>query len=394
MKTLKDFKVKNKRVLVRCDFNVPLDEKGNIEDDFRIKQSIPTIEYLVKNRAKVILISHLGRLEKVKREGLEVKSYSLRPVALRLEKLLGRRIEFLEDCIEERIEKRTKEMKQGEILLLENLRFYKGEKENDSKFAKELAKLGDIYINNAFGVCHRAHASIAGLPKYLPSGGGFLLEKEVKVLSSVLENPWRPLVAIIGGVKLESKAKLLKELLEKADHLLIGGKIANTVLIVKGIIVARPWPSEKVVEEIKKLNLTSTKLHLPLDAMASPDRTGKIYIRQSAPAKVRKDEELLDIGPETIKIFSEIIKEAKMIVWAGPLGYFEQPPFDKGSREIAEAIARNHKAYKIVGGGDTLFALSKFGLRDKFDHISTGGGAMLSFLSGEELPGLKALEPR
>ncbi len=392
MKTLKDFKVKNKRVLVRCDFNVPFDEKGNIEDDFRIEKAIPTIEYLVKNKAKVILISHLGRLKEMKSSGCEVKSYSLRPVALRLEKLLGRRIEFLEDCIGERIEKRTKEMKQGEIFLLENLRFHKGEKENDPKFAKELAKLGDIYINNAFGACHRVHASITDLPQYLPSGGGFLLEKEVKVLLSVLENPWRPLVAVIGGVKLESKTKLLKELLEKADHLLIGGKIANTVLIVKGIIVDRPWPSEKVVEGIKELNLTSTKLHLPLDAIASPDRTGKIYIRQSAPAKVRKDEEFLDIGPETIKIFSKIIKEAKMIVWAGPLGYFEQPPFDKGSKEIAEAIVRNYKAYKIVGGGDTLFALSQFGLRDKFDHVSTGGGAMLSFLSGEGLPGLKALE--
>jgi len=392
MKTLKDFKVKDKRVLVRCDFNIPLDEKGNIGDDFRIKQSIPTIKYLVKNKAKIVLISHLGRPEEVKNPKLKVKSYSLRPVALRLEKLLEKRIEFLEDCIGGRIEKRTEEMKQGEILLLENLRFHKGEKENNPKFAKELAKLGDIYINNAFGACHRAHASITGLPQYLPSGGGFLLEKEVKVLSSVLENPWRPLVAVIGGAKLESKTKLLKELLEKADHLLIGGKIANTILIVKGIIVARPWPSEKVVEKIKELNLTSTRLHLPLDAIASPDRTGKIYIRQSAPAKVRKDEELLDIGPETVKIFSEIIKEAKMIIWVGPLGYFEQPPFDRGSREIAEVIARNHKAYKIAGGGDTLFALSKFGLRDKFDHVSTGGGAMLSFLSGEELQGLKALE--
>lgn len=380
LKTLKDFKLKGKRVLVRCDFNVPLDKEGKIEDDFRIERAIPTIEYLVKKGAKVILMSHLGRPE-----GRFVEELKLDPVQEKLTEYLDLSVTKAPDCIG--IEKETKKMEEGEILLLENLRFYKGEDDNDPKFAKELAKLGDIYINDAFGSCHRKHASIVGLPCLLSSGVGLLLEKEIEVFSSVLKNPKRPLIAIIGGVKLESKTKLLKELLEKVDHLLIGGKIANLILEIKGFTNGEPKE-----DTLKELELTSTKLHLPLDAVASPDMTGKVYIRNSALAKVKKDENLLDIGPETVETFSRIIKEAKMIVWAGPMGYFEQPPFDKGTRKIAEAIIKNNKAYKIVGGGDTIFAVSSFGLRDRFDHVSTGGSAMLQFLSGEKLPGLEALE--
>ncbi|MBM3250991.1 MAG: phosphoglycerate kinase [Candidatus Nealsonbacteria bacterium] len=369
MKTLKDLDVKNKRVLVRCDFNVPLDEKGEINDDFRIKQTLPTIEYLLKNKARVILMSHLG------------DGGSLQVIQKRLEKYLGVPVLL-----------GKKKAGEGEILLLENLRFHKGEEKNDEKFAKGLAKLGDVYVNEAFAVCHRPHASIIGVPKYLPSAAGFLLEKEIKILSRVLEDPWRPLVVIIGGLKIESKIKVIKQFLEKADQLLVGGKIAEPILIVKGICVGRPWPLEEVVKEIEKFNLTSTKLHLPIDALVSPDETGEMYVNEAAPGRVRKDEMLLDIGPETIKMFSKIIKEAKMIVWAGPVGLFERPFFEKGTKAIAEQIVRNYKAFKIVGGGDTLSALKKFGLRDKFDHISTGGGAMLAFLGGEELPGLKILE--
>ncbi len=312
MKTLKDFDVKNKLVLIRCDFNIPLDKKGNITDDFRIKQTIPTIEYLLRNEAKVILMSHLAGNRHLNVIWKRVKKY---------------------------LKTNTKE-----VVFLDNLRLNEGEKENSDEFAKELAKLGDIYINDAFGVCHRKHASVVGIPKYLPSGAGFLLEKEIKVLSKVLESPERPLVAIIGGIKIESKAKVIEQFLEKADYVLIGGKIAYN------------------------LNLTSSKLHLPVDY---------------------KDD--LDIGPKTIEMFSEIIRKAKMIVWAGPLGKFEDPVYEQGTKEIAEEISKNDKAFKIAGGGDTIFALTKFRLRDKFDHISTGGGAMLQFLSGEELPGLKAL---
>jgi phosphoglycerate kinase len=389
MRGLRDFNLKNKRVLLRCDFNIPLDDKGKIEDDFRIRQTAPTIKYLIKNKAKIILMSHLGSPG-----GRVVEELTLTPVQEKLIDILGLSVKKTPDCIGRDTEKQVAKMKEGEILLLENLRFHRGEEANNPNFTKELAKLGDIYINDAFGVSHRAHASIVGLPKHLPSGAGLLLEKEVKVLSTVLKKPWRPLVAIIGGVKIESKIKVIKQFLEKADHLLIGGKIANAILIAKGICIGRPWPSEKVTEEIKKLNLTSTKLHLPIDAIVSPDETGKVYIRESAPGKVRKDEKLLDIGPETINIFSEIIKTAKMIIWSGPLGLFEEPLFEKGTKEVGENIIRNHRAYRIVGGGDTLFALSKFGLREKFDHVSTGGGAMLQFLSGEEFPGLEVLKSK
>jgi len=387
MKTLKDFNVKNKRVLLRCDFNVPLDEKGNIRDAFRIEQTVPTIKHLIKNQAKVILMSHLDSPE-----GKVVESLRVTPIQKKLTEYLGLSVMKASDCIGKEIEQQTKDMKEGEVLLLENLRFYKEEENNDSKFAEELAKLGDFYINDAFGVSHREHASIVGVSKYLPSGAGFLLEKEVKILSNVLEKPRRPLVIIMGGVKISNKVKVIKQFLKKADHLLIGGKIANTILIVKGISIGRPWPSEEAVKEIEKFRLTSINFHLPVDAIASPDKTGKIYIRESALGKVRKDELVLDIGPETINMFSKIIKEAKMIVWSGPMGFFEEPLFERGTKEIAEKIARNYQAYKIVGGGDTLFALSKFGLREKIDHVSTGGGAMLHFLSGEKLPGLKALE--
>jgi len=386
-KTLKNIDVKNKRVLVRCDFNVPLSKKGDVGDDFRIKQAVPTIEYLIKNKAKVILMSHLDEPR-----GKVVETLRLTPVQEKLTECLGFPVTKASDCIGEEIEKQTERMKEGEVLLLENLRFHKEEKENDRNFSKKLAKLADIYINDAFGVSHRAHASIVGVPKYLPSGAGLLLEKEVKILSRVLEKPWRPLVAIIGGVKISSKTKVIKQFLEKADHLLIGGKIANAILIIKGICVGRPWPSEEAVKEITKFDLTSIKLHLPIDAIASPDETGEFYVRETGPGKVRKDEKLLDIGPETIKIFSKIIEDAKMIIWSGPLGRFEEPLFEKGTKVIAEKIAKNRQAFKIGGGGETISALSKFGLREKFDHISTGGGAMLEFLSGEELPGLKALD--
>jgi len=387
LRTIKELDVKGKRVLVRCDFNVPLDEKGEIEDDFRIKQTIPTIEYLIKKGAKVILMSHLDDPE-----GKVVESLRLTPIQEKLTEYLDLSVTKAPDCIGKEVEKQTLEMKEGGVLFLENLRFHREEERNDEGFAKEISKLGDVYINDAFGVSHRAHASIVGVPKYLPSGAGLLLEKEVKILSRVLGKPWRPLVAVIGGVKISSKIKVIKQFLEKADHLLIGGKIASAILIVKGICVGRPWPPKETAKEIEKFKLTSTKLHLPIDAIASADETGQFYTRESAPAKLRKDELLLDIGPETIRMFSKIIKDAKMIVWSGPMGRFEETLFEKGTKAIAEKIARNHKAFKIAGGGDTVFALSKFGLRDKFDHVSTGGGAMLSFLGGEKLPGLKVLE--
>jgi len=411
VKTIKEFYVANKKVLVRCDFNVPLNfdsSRPQILDDFKLRKTIPTINYLVRNGAKVILMSHLGDPQKFQGKA----KLSLKPIVFRLEKLLraedglgpreeknsmpldkaSTRVRFVDDCVGKNVEEQVQKLQAGDVLVLENLRFRPEEQENDQGFARRLAGLADIYINEAFSVSHRSHASIVSVPKYLPSGVGLLSAQEIKVFSKILEDPWRPLVVIIGGAKISSKTKFIKQFLQKADHLLIGGKVANTILTIKGICIGRPWPSEDVVATIQDLNLTSTKLHLPVDAIVSPDVTGKLYIRESAPGKVRKDELLLDVGPETIQMFSRIIESAKMIVWAGPLGFFENSLFEKGTKSIADKIIRNHQAFKVAGGGDTVFALSKFGVRDKFDHVSTGGGAMLQFLSGERLPGLIALD--
>lgn len=387
MKTIQECDVYGKRVLVRCDLDVPLNEKGEIEDDFRIVQMLPTIRYLQEKKAKIILLGHIGRPD-----GEIVDHLKMRPIAKKLGELLEVSLQRATDCIGSQVQKQASDLKEGEVLLLENLRFHREEKLGDLKFTQELVELGDFYVNEAFADSHRVHASIVGIPRFLPSAAGISLAKEVKVLSTVLHEPWRPLVAIIGGVKIKTKIPLIRSFLTKADHVLVGGKIADTILRVKGICVGGELPEEDMVKEIEQLPLTSPKLHLPLDVIASPDKTGRIYVRETAPAKVRNDELLLDIGPETIQLFSRIIKDARMIVWSGPLGLFEEPAFAEGTEKIAEQIARNHKAFKIAGGGDTLFALAQLKLRDVFDHVSTGGGAMLSFLSGEELPGLKALE--
>ena len=396
MKTLKDFDFQGKRALVRCDFNVPLSDTGDILDDFRIRKTIPTIEYLEGRGAKIILISHLGRPQEIKDENLKLKKFTLKPVALALEKLMGKRIKFLSDCIGEKVEKEIEQMRAGEVILLENLRFYKEEEENNDNFAKELSKLADIFLNDAFAVCHRTHASIVGIPKYLPSGIGLLIEKEVRILSGVLEKLWSPLVVIIGGVKITTKIKAIERFLKRADHLLLGGEVANVILREKGVCVGKLLPEQPILEKIEKISLTNPKLHLPIDAIISLENIDRGieegYIRKAAPGLVRKDEEIYDIGPETIKIFSKIIKGAKTIVWGGPLGVYEKEPFDKGTRGIAQAIIRNYPAFKIIGGGDTVSAVSKFGLRDKFDYVSTGGGVMLDFLSGEKLAGLEALK--
>lgn len=308
MKTIKDFNFKNKKVLVRCDVNVPFSREGKISDDFRIKQTLPTLEFLEKEKAEIILMSHLAG------------GKSLDPVW-------------------KKIKIKAK--------FLDNLRLDKREKENDDSLAKELSSLANIYINDAFGVCHRAHASVVGIPKYLPSGAGLLLEKEIKALNKVLENPQRPLVAIIGGAKIESKSKVIDSFLKTADHVLIGGKIGRS-------------------EQLEKID--SSKLVLPKDYLDG-----------------------FDIGAKTIKTFKEIIETARTIVWAGPMGLFEERKYEKGTKEIAQAILKNKKAFKVAGGGDTLFALRKFKLKG-FNHLSTGGGAMLAFLAKEKLPGLEALK--
>jgi len=338
MRSLDRANVKNKKVLVRCDFNCPLDEKGNILDDYDIERTIPTIEYLVQKQAKVILMSHLDEPE-----GRVIEKLKLTPIQDHLFEYLDLSISKAPDCIGDNVQKIIQEMLSGEILLLENLRFHKEEKENNENFAKELASLGDVFVNEAFGVCHRPHASIVGIPKYLPSFAGFLLQKEVETLTNILEKPRRPLIAILGGVKASTKIPAIERFLKIADFVLVGGKIAL---------------------EIK---LSHKKLILPED--------------------YNKD---LDIGEKTIEIFKKIIQEAGSLVWNGPMGYFEKEEFEKGTREIAMAIAKS-KAFKIAGGGETSLAISKYNLKEKFNFISVGGGAMLEFLAGEKLPGLEAL---
>ncbi len=346
MRTLKDFNLKGKRVLVRCDFNVPLGEKGEILDDFRIKAMIPTIEYLIEKGAKVILMSHLGRPE-----GKVVESLRLTPIQDKLMEYLDLSITKTKDCIGKEIEDWINQMQPGEILLLENLRFHKEEEENDENFAKALSKLGDIFINDALSVCHRNHASVVGIIKYLPSGAGFLLEKEVKALSQIIENPKRPLVVIIGGSKVGDKAKVAENFSEIGDWLLVGSLIAEEI---KG-------------KKMKIKNLE--KIIWPVDESG----LGK------------------DIGPQTIELFKDKILLAKTIFWAGPLGKIEEEKYQKGTKEIAKAVIES-EAFSVVGGGDTIEFLSKFGLLEKFNHVSTGGGAMLEFLSGEKLPGIEALK--
>jgi phosphoglycerate kinase len=380
MKSVKEFSLKNKKVLLRCDFNVPLSKKREILDDFRIRETLPTIEYLIKKGAKIILMSHLSGGE------------TLKPIAKKLEELLKKPVKFLTDCLGPRVEKEIREMKEGDIILLENLRIYKEEEENNEEFAQKLSLFGEIYINDAFGCCHRAHASIVGIPKYLPAGAGLLLEKEIKILTEILEKPERPLVVIIGGIKIETKTKVIENFLKIADHLLLGSKIGEVILIAKGILVGRKFNDEKLLEKIKEIDLTSQKLHLPVDGQMSLATLDEKYFRVGGIGTVRKEEEIFDIGPETIDIFSKIIKEAKTIIWNGPLGYFERPPFDMGTKKIVEAIIKNHRAFKVAGGGETDSFLHQSGLREKFDYVSTGGGAFLEFLSGKKLPGIEALE--
>ncbi len=371
---------KGKRVLVRVSFDVPLDAEGNPLDLFRIERTLPTLKYLLEREAKVILLSKLGHQEDL----------SLQPLVKPLEQLLEKPVIFVEDCTGSLPQKVIAKAKPGDVILLENLRFHPEEKANDLNFAKELSLLGDIYINDAFADSHRKHASIVSLPRLLPSGAGRLMFKEVAVLSHVILHPWRPLVAIIGGVKIKSKLGVLERFLDKADHILLGGEIANTLLRAKGIAINKPLLEEEV--DLSFLDLTNPKLHLPIDVVASADKEGETYIKITAPAKLGRKELALDIGPETIKLYQKIIKSAKMIVWAGPLGYFENRKFERGTREIADTVARTIKAFRIAGGGDTIFALAKFGAREEFDFISTGGGAMLEFIAKGTLPGILALK--
>ena len=388
-KTIKDIDVNGKRVLLRVDFNVPLDESGNITDDTRIKVALPTIRHLLMNNAKVIICSHLGRPK-----GEPNLKYSLLPVAKYLLKELLGRVFFAPDCIGVETKAKVNMLKEGEVLLLENLRFHKEEEENDPLFAKQLAELADIYVNDAFGTAHRKHASTYGVAKLLPNAVGFLMGKEINAINSVIENPERPLVAILGGAKVEDKISLIKNFVTKCNSILIGGGMAFTFLKAKGVEIGSSLVENEKIDVAKQIlslaEKNGVKVVLPVDYLCVKEfspRAKAIKIEGNIPANLQG----LDIGPKTIKLFKEEIKTANSIVWNGPLGVFEFKRFSKGTKEIAKQIIK-FRGKAVVGGGDSVSAIKKAGKIDKIYHVSSGGGASLKLMSGESLPGVDVIK--
>ncbi len=386
---------KNKRTLVRVDFNVSLDQDGRVIDDFRIRATLLTLQHLISQGAKIILLAHLGRpLENQGgREGVEDlrAKFTLQPIAIKLAELLGMEIALAPDCIGEVVKKQVSQLEGGQILMLENLRFHQGEENNDEGFAKSLAELGEVYINDAFAVCHRAHASVEAITHFLPSAAGFLLAKEVENLTRVRENPDHPLTVIIGGSKMSTKIRLIQSFLNKAENIVLGGALANTVLHAKGIAVGKSIIEESMVDEVNRLEITDTKIHLPLDALVCSSKEDLATCHIGPIGLMQPNEAIYDIGFDTQKLFSRVISNSKMIIWNGPMGLFEIDALALGTKAVAEAIAAS-SAYSIVGGGETVTYLEKLGIVDKFSFTSTGGGAMLEFLAGDKLPGLEALE--
>ncbi len=389
--TLKDIELKDKTVLVRADFNVPQDENLNITDDTRIRATLPTIKFILQNNAKkIILMSHLGRPD-----GKVVAKYSLKPVALRLQELLGIPVKFLNDCVGDSIKKEIGTSKE-KVILLENLRFHPEEEANDAGFAKALGSLADVFVNDAFGTAHRAHASTEGVAHYLKSVAGFLLEKEIRYLGSAVQNPQRPFMVILGGAKVSDKIGVIENLLPKCDAILIGGGMAYTFLKAQG----KPIGNSKLEKDkldlariiLDKAKTLKKEILLPIDHLVvdniDPKAKAEIVGENIPDGKIA-----VDIGPKTIALFKEKLKFAKTVVWNGPLGIFEMDAFSRGTEEIAKFLS-SLGATTIIGGGDTAAAVAKFKLEDKMTHISTGGGASLEFLEGKTLPGIAALSDR
>lgn len=380
MKTLKEGNFKNKIVLVRCDFNVAIDNHGEIADDFRIVKALPTIKFLRENKAAVVLMSHLEK---------DGKPMSLAPVAKRLEKLLAQEIKFFGDWPGKKFDKEIKKLKFGEIALLENLRFNAGEKKNSAEFAKQIAAMGDCYVNEAFSASHREHASIAGVPRYLPSFAGLLFAQEIDNLQKILKNPKRPFTVIIGGAKADAKCRALANIEKIADHILIGSKIGAMLLAHKRQLAGCVPLSDDSI--IRAIDLTSSKLHLPIDGVLALKDISEGYLRTAAIGAMRCEENIYDIGPETAKFFAEIIKDSKTIFFAGPMGMFEKEKFSHGTYAMLEAISRAHGAYCVAGGGQTLEAIRRRNAQKYFNFLSTGGSALLEYLAGNILPGVAAL---
>lgn len=391
-KMITDVAVDNKRVFVRADFNVPLDENGRITDDTRIRKTLPTIQYLLEHHAAVILASHLGRPK-----GAVVPKYSLKPVAERLSELLGRPVQFAPDCIGPETTAMAGALQPGDVLLLENLRYHKEEEKNDPAFSQQLASLAEVGINDAFGCCHRAHASVAGIAKYLPMAAGFLLEKEIRFIGGAVDHPAHPFAAIIGGAKVSDKIEVISNLLPKVDLMIIGGGMANTFLAAQGYGIGKSLVETDKIDLARELIAQAakekTKLLLPVDVVVAAafanDAEHKVVPVDQVPA----DWMILDVGTKTQALFAAELAPMKLIVWNGPMGVFEMENYAKGTEAVAKAVA-DSQAVSIVGGGDSVSAVNKTGLADKITHISTGGGASLEYLEGKQLPGVVALSDK
>ncbi len=388
-KTIEDIDVNGKRVLVRCDFNVPQDEEGNITDDRRIVAALPTIKYLMEHNAKVILCSHLGRPK-----GEFNMKYSLKPIAKRLSELLGKEVHMADDVIGDSAKSLAASLREGDVMLLENVRFHKEEEANDMAFSKALAELADVYVNDAFGTAHRAHASTEGVAKYLPAVCGYLIQKEINVMGKALNNPVRPFVAILGGKKVSDKINVITNLIDKVDELLIGGGMAYTFFKAKGYEIGKSICEDDKVELAKELMEKAAhkgvKLLLPVDNVVATEFSNDAESKVVASNEIPADWEGVDIGPETVKLYGDALKNAKTVIWNGPMGVFEFDKFAVGTNEIAKILG-GLDAITIIGGGDSAAAIEKGGFADKMTHISTGGGASLEFLEGKELPGIACL---
>lgn len=391
-KTVKDIDLKGKKVFVRCDFNVPMDENQNITDNTRIKAALPTIKYLLEQNCKIILASHLGRPKG------EVKpEFSLKPVAKELSKLLGKDVIMANDVIGEDATSKAKNLKEGEIMLLENVRFHREETDNDPEFAKKLASMAEIFVNDAFGTAHRAHASTTGIADYIPGVAGFLIEKELKFLGNAINNPERPFVAILGGAKVSDKIGVIDSLLDKVDTLMIGGGMAYTFFKAQGYNVGNSLceveKTDLALEEMKKAKAKGVKLLLPIDTKIGKEFKPDTESKTVAWTEIPDEWEGFDIGEKTIEMFKKELQNAKTVIWNGPLGLFEFDQFAIGTNEIAKTLA-DLDATTIIGGGDSAAAVTKAGLADKMTHISTGGGASLEFLEGKKLPGIECLQDK
>ncbi|MGE8206592.1 phosphoglycerate kinase [Heyndrickxia sp. NPDC080065] len=391
-KTIKDIDLSGKRVFCRVDFNVPL-QNGNVTDDTRIRAALPTIQYLIDQGAKVILASHLGRPK-----GQVVEELRLTPVAKRLSELLKKDIRKSNEAYGEIAKAEIDRLNNGDIVLLENVRFYPGEEKNDPELARSFADLADVYVNDAFGAAHRAHASTEGIAQYLPAVAGFLMEKELDVLGKALSNPERPFTAIIGGAKVKDKIGVIDNLLEKVDNLIIGGGLAYTFIKAQGYEIGKSLLEEDKIDLAKsfmeKAKQKNVKFYMPVDAVVADDFSDTANKKVVPIDEIPSDWEALDIGPKTVELYREVVGQSKLVIWNGPMGVFELESFANGTKGVASALAEATNTYSVIGGGDSAAAVEKFNLADKMSHISTGGGASLEFMEGKILPGVAALNDK